>query len=1501
MESEQQPLILEILGYLNFSSGNRDPKFFVAINSLYASAFANKLASNPESNPSYSTDNSQHTKSDLTASPNSTKVRKRKKKDEPLAFSITTSDVAARNNTAAVAAANPNDPQNDSTTPTNNTSLDPSAENCLAFEVIALIESGLAELACESKTFRVDDQAGQVLNLVAKHLLPEYRKFHEDILFHQSNEILFNPFFLAKAFETVIRQGSPWTDVDRIVSDSIAELNDYIGYRPIAILEGEERHEPNQHEWVAPIPLYMAEIGTAHGKYQAIIERAMAILRKTDSQILADACFDVDKLSEVVLDPRAYDFDHPVNRKPNYHFGLWDPHIIDTKGYYRRFVVHQVTVDSILKRIEMAYLGESDESDIPQDELMYEAGAVLAGTMLMGSGVCGDSPTTYDSETSLVTLMPTIANYRDRFYEQLLNKVPAKMKERLKREEQRLYQPFGSCRQNLNKQLAKRRADQLQRMHLSRIFARMGYFDAAQKQSDIISVASTRIMTKIDCMITEVHCLIDQGDLAAAVVLLPQIEGYVRRGIACGAIVDPWTIIGFGANYSLFHSVENSIHDHRADDLINAIEDIFDLYSRLQKEAAAVGNSELQAELSDKMSDLAGWWDKYGTTTVSGLESFSGNESWESAAVVSTSLAAWHKAGTAAGDVAFWNRHVERFNSTKAYVLLAEALLDQDDPVASMALMMHWLSNSEKIPLTQGDYSFHAIAMRWMEQLWNDTDKGDDANKPKQISKKPVRVNPLSFEERWMLTKKFFDFTEANADQYWRVPTLDLERAEEEKRKKSRKKHKRPPENFEPYDERYNGQYDDDNFPNDDNEGDTIDPFDVGRGKKGEDDSDSIYSAAYENVVYRDTTDDGVDDSMLDVPPPGGFNDLDDVPLVSETDRISDRLTFIVTLSRLWKFVTERIAGICAGKNIGVNAEDGKSDVKVESVGLSSLGEQAEEISGYLDNWLGQVVLFSEGLDGLLRVVSTYVVPSPRGTADSLMEYDRHRGTKEILLDRIIWTNVDVCDAKMMLESLLGKEYWRNVKSSWRSAVLGVNSAVFSGNIKEVKRQWDSMLRVLSRETILYVPTSRGGAPWDIVRCRCIQQAIMRLMEYAPRLGLVVETFRMLETVQMMEETNTISPGAITEFDRLVETATRAITECVAISSRKWKTKTGERWSTADYVLVDYMERTVELLLSSWLSHSRQIRISPIESIVDRVHWDGIKSFIQRYGHDIFTQQNMGFGNLRAMLHQGVSNFLKSLMKIRESEGEVEMAGTLIDDLRANKIEWGVAVSQLEIIFESIAENYSEYVDYNSTTTHSDHGEKLYMLLDMLRVQIGYERISWNLKPVYWVHDAMIRTGCETAAHLWERAVARRSMNAAEEHLRQYNRLSEKYGMWLPSVHERLLERFIRPLQIDRMCGLVPKAIKQVREDVPKTAFEELYEQIENFAKEPLGVGFEVPEWLTALQDEVMSTRVDEIADSNNRDKDAFSTTPHFEQVLLTRAQFEKILETLDKRNLFRR
>ena len=154
---------------------------------------------------------------------------------------------------------------------------------------------------------------------------------------------------------------------------------------------------------------------------------------------------------------------------------------------------------------------------------------------------------------------------------------------------------------------------------------------------------------------------------------MPKIEELLRRGLACGAFPDPWFILGFDAQFNLFPTVEDGVHDHRLDGLIDLLNDIFDLYSRLQKEAAAAGKTELRLELSDQMSSLADWWDQFGSTEVSSVDGFSGQDAWESAAEVSSALAVWSQAGKAIGDVAFWKRHVNRFKTPKAFVLLCVA------------------------------------------------------------------------------------------------------------------------------------------------------------------------------------------------------------------------------------------------------------------------------------------------------------------------------------------------------------------------------------------------------------------------------------------------------------------------------------------------------------------------------------------------------------------------------------------------------------------------------------------------------------------------------------------------------------------------------------------------------------------------------------------------------------------------------------------------------------
>src|SRR5439155_11222226 len=129
-----------------------------------------------------------------------------------------------------------------------------------------------------------------------------------------------------------------------------------------------------------PVPLFIKGAGVAWGRYQAVVTRALAILQDTPPSLLAEAQLDLTLLDELALDVRAYDHGHPVNRRPNYVFGEWDPHHIDNNGRYRRYVARQITLDALLDRVEDAAAPGTRE------ERGWEAAAVLAGTILMASG-----------------------------------------------------------------------------------------------------------------------------------------------------------------------------------------------------------------------------------------------------------------------------------------------------------------------------------------------------------------------------------------------------------------------------------------------------------------------------------------------------------------------------------------------------------------------------------------------------------------------------------------------------------------------------------------------------------------------------------------------------------------------------------------------------------------------------------------------------------------------------------------------------------------------------------------------------------------------------------------------------------------------------------------------------------------------------------------------------------------------------------------------------------
>lgn len=1281
------------------------------------------------------------------------------------------------------------------------------------------LEDRMGQLSVVSPAFAEIEQARAIVRLLRDHLLPAYRSFHRDLLWHQTDAELWRPFFLGCAWEALLRQGGPWNETDRIIRGALEHLNDYIGYRPVAVLESERQMEPYANEWVCPIPLYIQGVGVACGAYEELIERATAILADTDPDIRQQAWFDFQLVEELSLDPRAYDFDHPASKRPNHHFGQWDLHRVDHRGFYRRFIVQQITLDALMSRVNSAsqVVQGPDGTSATREELLFEAAAVLAGTILMASGTTGNGPGCHASDVTLSSLLPHIASYRDQFYEELLARTDGRHGARLRAEAARTRQPFGGARQHLNHELARRRAAQMQRVHLALLYARMGYPSAAVEEAHAVRITSARMLCQIYCLLTTGHQLIDARQLDVVAQQLSEIEDLLRRGIECGALVDPWNIVGFGGNFSLFPAPENTVRDFRVDDLIELVEQLFGLVARAWTEAAAVDDAAHEAVFSAALERLATWWDKYATASVSGIKRLVGKEIEVSTNLVAGALAAWHKAGAAAGDIKYWRLFVDQFDSPKAFQLVVEALLERGDLVASMALMLQWVSQAETTALQDGDASFHSLALRWLRSV--------------EAEQRVTGTN------QWPLVAKFLEHLEASAEEFWQVPEFELSSSASELEDLSR--------------------------------GDTPKANHAGNEQDAswKDEDEELFSAAYEDMVYRDSTDDGYDAEVLDE-----FGKQSQYELEEEAQRLGQRLEFLTTVARLWRY-----AVIAWGT-------DGQHQTwkKTRHRDATAAHDRHQATSGLLEGWYQQAVSRYDRLLELLEKAHRFPLPQPGSAHESMLEFDRQRIIKESLLEQIISTCVETANAGRLLlaASSTGTDATDAGGRAEPDPSIAVLRGVLAADAAAVKRHWPAFTQWLAEHELLYVPLGKGGRPHRIVRARQLSQFLDDLLGWLPCLGLVRETCQLLDLAQGMETEHPVGPGAITEYDRLFMRGYQAIVRALVVSADEWDTglrKSAEKKQGAgrrrnrvgqfssslpvsppavarldvqpsDFMLIEALQELTESQLHRWLIHSRTLRLSVVERLTSETEWNGFVAFIKRYGGDIFTQKFLNLGNLRAILHQRASVWLSNLE--RDSQYDdwrlTSELGTVISHEEAAK--W------LTVAIEAIVENYREYRDYNTTTTQSDHGELLYTLIDFLRLRVAYDRVAWNLRPVVIAHEVLVRQNRPIAAEMWRHALTERTAETADANLARFEELCNQYGFRLPTIAERLSERFTRPLAIDRVRALVGPAVAAAGTD--ETApFNALKEEIADLAEEPSGAGLDLPDWLEALEEEVSSVR----------------------------------------------
>ena len=1248
----------------------------------------------------------------------------------------------------------------------------------------------LQMLAFSRPAFREPKQAQAVVEIVCEELVPAYLAFHSDLLFHLTETELLNPFFFIRLAETVLAIGAPWSERETIVTAALQRINDYVGHRPVAILENRRKGEIYPHERFRPLPLYLKGAGAAVGRYADLMNATLDHLRATSTDLAEEAGFQLDRVEELALDYRAYDALHPVFKRTNYLFGEWDPFQIDSRGFYRRFIVRRPIIEALLRWIE----GNS----LPREEALHDAGAVLCGTLLMASAISGAGPAAFDSSVSLSSLLPVVARQRDEYYARLMARLTGPRTQRLEAVRVETRQPFGHVRQQLNLHLADIAAEQLQRRAVAELFARMGYGEAARRQAEKIPAVSSRFECELNVSAESATRLAEMGRASEAADQLSHSADLLQRGIHCGALVDPWNILAFQGHYPLFQTREDAVLDHRIEWLVLYMERLFTAGARSLAEAAATGDVDAVRRIADWFAQVAAWWDKYATTTIHDLPSVSGAHRAEAAMAVAETLSEWQAAGATTGDLAFWRERVGRLQTPAAYADVVRALLQRRDLHASLGLLIQWLSNAEEIGLGEGPHAFFELAPRWLTLLTSGS-------------------VPLPITEQASLGRRFFDFLEANAGEFIQVPAFgESDRSEL-------------------------------GIPD------------------ASDDEENLFGAAYEDVVFRDSTADGNEGNTLE----GGSSRPGDGSEFEARFRLLEpRLQFLDTLARMWRLAAGRLAPASQGTLVAA-----------------------------VENWRKQAKRLATDLCKLAHVIQRSPLGTTTGNFDANVEYDAQLQAKNHLLHLVVATAVRMESSHRLLTACSAQGL-----TSTDSLTISLRAILDDDGIR-LRREVPRLLAQMLTEPLLYVAVENGGDPSLAIDARLRQDLFLILVTELPRLGLLRLTRHVLLTALRMERRSRPPGLAVTEYDRLYRTACRTVLAVVSaaipddaagriplgFAVPAWRDNpsqparvqqapkpAGRRVAKPRSLLTYSHERravaliqtTVDSFLELWLRHSETMRLTAVEALADGSVWGDVKRFIRTYGTELFHARLLPLSNIRAVLHGGVEQFLDEIIANDDPLNPSKFVAACEDpELRRE------AERCISLVYAAVADEIERFYEYNSTTIQSDYGDQFDSFLDFLRVEAAYRRDEWNLTPYRLAHEVLAAAGRDRTARLWEDTIRRRTAAVADRHMNKLKGLERRHAMRLPSIADHLAERFAKPLAIDRMVAFAPGAVRDARlARSDSSAFRGLRREVDAYLDSSHGSAAELPEWLQRL-DQAVSRALD-ASDFDEGDHESLTGRP---------------------------
>ncbi|MFV0445953.1 MAG: hypothetical protein ACK5Q5_20440 [Planctomycetaceae bacterium] len=938
---------------------------------------------------------------------------------------------------------------------------------------------------------------------------------------------------------------------------------------------------------------------------------------------------------------------------------------------------------------------------------------------------------------------------------------------RLKKVKETTRQPFGHVRQYLNMHLAGYGARQVQRRELALLFARLGFPEIAQEHAAAIPAASIRVECDCLCELSSARDDLRRGDPAVAAQRMQTVEVLVKRGIECGAIVDPWNILGFSGQFPLFHSRDDAIPDNRIESLMDLMGETFNVYSETLIGAAAKGDAALQEQVSLQFEHLASWWDQFASDVIEELPEVVGGEAWESATHVAAMLSQWRAAGQSAGDVSFWKQHLERFHSAHSYGPVVSALLDQGDHVASFALMMQWLNQLEEVGPEGPLHSLLGLLIRWMTLV------------VRRAKEAPETVDLVA------TTRRLFAFMEANAGDCWGVPTLEgALTGTNSTRERDPDWMDAPPE------------------------------------VEDKDPEDDLYSAAFDGVTFKDSADDGQWGDTLD---DGPTQQTSEFELLSR--ELEPRLKFLNAVGQLWQMAAVSLAPVTT-----VEGE---------------VTPERQQLLDDLQQWRNQCRRWESDLLGLIDQLVAHGMETPSGETGDTIEFDLQLQVKYYLLNQILVSLLSLKNAERMLAGCLPGSTSTpapNSEHELEETLCTIYGAVVRRDADTVAACLPTLLRLLQKHPLLYVPFDHGGQPQQVLRAQTMQSVARFLLRELPRLGLLRHTWHLLNTVFKMERRWRPEGQAITEFDRLFDIALRQSLKTLLHSVSTWPASS----YTTDDVL-NWISELLEPYQQLWMRHSRTMRLSSVDGVRLDEDWSQLYQFVQSYGADLFHASQLTLGHVRTILHHGVRWYLNYLRREADPLRPVK----LIEDIDEGCIDLDDAVWCLETLYSIVVDKFDRFLEYNTTTTQSDYGQMFYTLLDFLRLEARYDREAWNLTPIVTVHDVLCRHQQPEASDVWADMFEMQTSELADRHLQDLSELEQQHGMRLPAIADHLNQRLFKALQVNEMTALIRPAVDEVRHDKKnRPATELLNEKVQAYLEGSWGSGVDIPGWIRALDRE---------------------------------------------------